>query len=909
MIIKATRIATTSGAGAVASHVLRGEKNEEIRLLQGSEAEMHAAMKDAEAAGAKYGLRHYKISPKEGMTSDDAREILRDLGREFRFDPDRATLIEHQKPRAGDQGFDRHWHAIVPEVDPISGRVLDAHWMRPRHEKVARMAEARLGHEVVVGRFNAAVQRALADEGRHDVAARIQPATEVARPREGYATNIHQMHNRKGHDLPNDRLLIREAWERSDNGQAFQAALAERGIDVRPGEKEGVFVAYRGQDFLGAIHRLVGVPKHEAAQRLEAAPAPQPEPPAPETPTPQSEPPQPGSGQPAPEIRSDTNFQATDAAPAATATLAQAPQGGGGGGGGSSPAPAADEAPKPSGGSSDLFSSEDPTAGIERPKPGDLAGEIRYREKVMKRAAEIAERKARQRTPAPQQQQGGKNARTQTSGGRSGENDKAAAAAAAAAHEALLELIERGRKVREQAEFDKLLEAYISAARIRHEARRGDASASRSRERPASETSGVRDRHSRRDEPAARRREPDAVAGNSEYAGLNHGGTDEDRERAARTAAALERRFEATRLERAFEGVDLTAARTAHEAMKNGPRTDPLEGLSRDEAKAKKDEFRAQLWEQFRADGRVLREFDLMDRREARQAEIEAAAPIRERMKERWPRLNQAQMKRAREVINATIKQAGDEVREQQKQRPKRDFKDYVKGLAECFNDERAQFILAYEERRKAQKTALFQPVNDALQAIADERAKAPKPRDPEAEGKAARRALWAPYEAAQERLREAREAFEAMEKPKGWRWLNRAAYDAYDAARDRMNVAQAEVNETKPSPTKLDNAEAKAQLSAQVGHGEYQRWQNVRGRHLDQREAALTNIKTAMEGGDKQMIRTMRNGGIDAALELQRKRDEEERKAREAALKAANVVQMRQQNRQGIEMPAPRMR
>jgi hypothetical protein len=266
-------------------------------------------------------------------------------------------------------------------------------------------------------------------------------------------------------------------------------------------------------------------------------------------------------------------------------------------------------------------------------------------------------------------------------------------------------------------------------------------------------------------------------------------------------------------------------------------------------------------------------------------------------------------MKRACEVIKEHIKAAGDEIREQQKQRPKRSFDDYVKGLASHFGDERAAFIVAYEDRRKAQKTALFQPINDALEAIQAERAKAPKPRNPDEEGKAARRALWAPYEAAQQKLKEARREFEQMERPKGWRIFNAAAYEAYEAARDRMNTAQAEVVAAKPLPSKLDNTEAKARLSAQVGQGEHLRWMQRRGHHLDQREAALKNIKTAMESGDKQMIRAMRGGGVAAALELQRKRDEEERKAREAALKAANVVQMRQRNAQGIEAPTPRMR
>jgi hypothetical protein len=928
MIIKATRIATNSGAGAVASHVLRGEKNEEILVLQGSEAEMHAAMRDAEAAGAKYGLRHYKISPKEGMTSEDARQVLADLAAEFGFDPERATLIEHQKPRAGRGGFNRHWHAIVPEVDAITGRVLDAHWMRPRHEKIARMAEARLGHEVTPGRFNAAVQRALEAEGRHDIAARLEPATQVPRPREGYATNIHQMHNRKGNNLPNDRLAVRGAWERSDNGQSFAAALAEQGIRIAEGEKEGVFVAYRDQDFLGAIHRLVGVPKHEVGERLTAAPLEQPAPPAPENPAPQPEPPTPPvGGVPAPVMAAPSqDAEPAAAAAAATATpaaqsetqpaaataapTAPAPKGGGGGGGGgSSPAPAA-EAPKPGGGG-DLFSSEDPTAGIEPPKVGDLAGELRYREAVMKKAAEIAEKKARAAKPAPQQ--GGSNARTQTGGGGGGGSDKAAAAAAAAIHEALLELIERGRKARTQAEFDRALEAYIEGARIRHEARRGIAEPHRDSVAPERADSSTREhrdaRHDARDAEATRRGEPDAVAGSGRDAGEHHGGTGEDRERAARNAAALGRRFEATRVERGFEGVDLSRARAAHEAMKNGPRPDPLEGLAWDEAKTRKDEFRAQLWEQFRDDGKVLADFARMDRDEVRRAEIEAAEPIRARMRERWKGLKPAQMKRAREIIAANVKAAGDEVREQQKQRPKRDFNDYVRGLAEHFNDERAVFVVRFDERTAERKAALFQPVQEALEAIQAERAKAPRPRNPDEEGKAARRQEWAPYEAAQEKLKEAREAFEQIEKPKGWRWLNGAAYAAYEGAQARVADAHAACEAVKPTPMKLDDAEHKARVNAQAGQGQHERWMNARGHSLDQREHDLLAVRDALESGDKQMIRAMRNGGIDAALELQCKRDEEEKRQREAALKAANVVALRQQNQQNAGLPAPRMR
>lgn len=404
MIIKATRIATKSGAGAVASHVLRGEKNEEIRILQGSEQEMHDAMRDASAHGAKYGLRHFKISPGQEMTSDHAREILKDLAQEFGFDESRATLLEHKKPRAGGKGFDRHWHAVAPEVDPVTGKVLDSSWMRPRHEKIARIAETKLGHDVVPGRWNAAVFSALENEGRHEVAARVEPHIATTRPESGYKTAAHQMAQRKGHDLPDDRLAVREAWERSDNAEAFAAALEEQGISIRQGDKRGVYIAERGSDFLGAVHRLVGERAKDVAQRLEAIP-PAPEPPQPPkserapapaadklepaAPTPEALTPLPE--QPPPAAETSEPIQAPPEAPNqgpgdSTTPQKSAPKPSAGGGG-SSPTPADHRGP-----TNDTPAAEDPTAGIEPPKPGDFQALMKYREKVAKNAQRMAER-------------------------------------------------------------------------------------------------------------------------------------------------------------------------------------------------------------------------------------------------------------------------------------------------------------------------------------------------------------------------------------------------------------------------------------------------------------------------------------------------------------------------------------
>ena len=271
MIITGSRIATTSGAAAVGSHVLSGPANEAIDVLQGCQADLDDMVREARAAGSKYALRHWKVSPKEGMGTEDAWTVAADLAREFGADPSRMLIVEHQKLRAGSAGHDRHWHVIAPEYDPVAGRVLDAHWMRPRHEKLARIAEERLGHEHIPGRWNAAVARALKDEGRPELAARVEALAEQPRPESGYTAKQHQTLARHGHSLPADRIAVATAWRGSDGAQAFASALVEQGITVRQGDKPGTYITERDGVLIGAVHRLVGAKKDEVAARLNGA--------------------------------------------------------------------------------------------------------------------------------------------------------------------------------------------------------------------------------------------------------------------------------------------------------------------------------------------------------------------------------------------------------------------------------------------------------------------------------------------------------------------------------------------------------------------------------------------------------------------------------------------------------------
>lgn len=287
MIIQSARLGVAVDLAALVRHVFAGPANEAITVLHGTAEDLGVMRRDAAAAGKKYALRHFKISPEAVTSPAEAARVMRDLAGEFGFAPERCVVVEHRKKRAGGSGYERHWHLLVPEWDPVRRRVLDSHWMRPRQEKIARQAELRLGHAPVTGRWNAAVARALTREGHAADAAAVARLAAGPRPRAAYGARRHQTAARRGVSLPEARLLVKAAWERSDDAAAFAAALAPSGLTLRPGDKAGVWLVEAAGEgnspvLVGALHRLLRQPRRAVAARMHAAgPVPLPAPVAP----------------------------------------------------------------------------------------------------------------------------------------------------------------------------------------------------------------------------------------------------------------------------------------------------------------------------------------------------------------------------------------------------------------------------------------------------------------------------------------------------------------------------------------------------------------------------------------------------------------------------------------------------
>lgn len=258
MIIKSTRI-QAGGAPNAARHVLdREDSNESIAILAGSRETILAGDAIARAWAQKYGLRHFTISPDAPLDASQLREVVRLILAEYRVPAaNPMTMIEHVKGRA-DGSQVPHYHLLIGEVNPETGRVLDSRHTMRRDEKLSRVCEVRFGHRLIKGGHNRAVVAALRREGRTDIADAMAALTEGDRPRSAFREQQHQRAKRLHENLSEARQAVRTAMALADGPAALVAALARSGLRVLPGLKSGVWIVASRETgaVLGSLDRL-----------------------------------------------------------------------------------------------------------------------------------------------------------------------------------------------------------------------------------------------------------------------------------------------------------------------------------------------------------------------------------------------------------------------------------------------------------------------------------------------------------------------------------------------------------------------------------------------------------------------------------------------------------------------------
>ncbi|MGI3899402.1 MAG: hypothetical protein ACRYGP_29570 [Janthinobacterium lividum] len=272
MIIKSDRVATIASKRRLIDHLLHGEENDAVEVLQGGERDLLDAWRDARNHDAPKALRVWILAPREETTREQAFEILKSIASEFRFDIALATVVEHEKQRAVPGAFNRHWHMAIGEVDPVTGRVLSSSHDHARHEFIARLSEARLGHSFTLGAHTKAVLARLRREGNSAVADALDTAFAMQcaeRPREAFTTAQHQAAKRGGVDLPAMREVVGTAWASSTSLAGLTVALEAAGLSLSPGDVEGEWTVTQETTLLGSLRRLTKTRKAAFAVKMK----------------------------------------------------------------------------------------------------------------------------------------------------------------------------------------------------------------------------------------------------------------------------------------------------------------------------------------------------------------------------------------------------------------------------------------------------------------------------------------------------------------------------------------------------------------------------------------------------------------------------------------------------------------
>lgn len=293
MIIKQTRIPTGQGANLRAYLTSPGE-NETVENLSGDLMNIGFNDMISGAMGLTYSTRHVIISPSERLELDDLAKVIEQVCDEFdvpESSRQRLAVVLHEKARTDDnEGARFHYHVAIPEVDDQTGRVLSSSFFKMRNEKLSRLAELTLGHEVVPGRFNREVYTAL--EGAGVDVRRYEQALREACRREGLqesgwldyraraSFSPDTQHAAERKTAPEDQFRspqqVREHIKTlGRDPAAIITALEADGFEISPGRKPGAWIVSRDGVPFGSLDRLAKIKKeavNEAAEQRYGRP-------------------------------------------------------------------------------------------------------------------------------------------------------------------------------------------------------------------------------------------------------------------------------------------------------------------------------------------------------------------------------------------------------------------------------------------------------------------------------------------------------------------------------------------------------------------------------------------------------------------------------------------------------------
>jgi len=252
---------TKKDAKNLHAHLMKGSGTR-FEVLNSAAPDLQETMSDMiiarDGSRADSAFLHISLSPSRDMTDDELRKTAEIVMKHFNADEHQAVLVIHEKDRANDNG-NRHAHLVLGRVGP-DGDVLLSGFDKIKLETAVRIAEFELGEPSVLGRHHKSAIKWLQANGRSDVADYMIAAHSETptKPTSSASPAVRQKIERTtGKDLSAISNVVKSAWEKSDDGQSFAAAIRDQNFTIQEGKKPGVFVVlYDGQE-VGALDRLL----------------------------------------------------------------------------------------------------------------------------------------------------------------------------------------------------------------------------------------------------------------------------------------------------------------------------------------------------------------------------------------------------------------------------------------------------------------------------------------------------------------------------------------------------------------------------------------------------------------------------------------------------------------------------
>jgi hypothetical protein len=232
-------------------HLVRADENERVNIMEirGLAAEtVYDAFNELSALASgtrtKNFFYHANINPREGevLTPEQWERAIDELESKLGLEGQSRFVVEHEKEGRA------HCHVIWSRIDPDTLTAISDSNNFMKHEQAARALEAAFGHEAVQG-----------VHGRDEDIERPDRRPKNWEKFRGHSSGI---------DPEAVKAELTELWRQADSGQAFAAALEERGYLLAKGDKRDFCVIDQAGDSHSLARRIDGTKAKDIRARM-----------------------------------------------------------------------------------------------------------------------------------------------------------------------------------------------------------------------------------------------------------------------------------------------------------------------------------------------------------------------------------------------------------------------------------------------------------------------------------------------------------------------------------------------------------------------------------------------------------------------------------------------------------------